>query len=137
MPTKKEFSQPKNRINQAGSYPHSDETPAHRTQHSAVVDLRNKDRTNKTRRHPANRDLVWNYEVLEINESGNDQASQKQIVNQHQPEGLMAEREPYCQESKASQEFHQKVTYGDRRPAIPAFAAQIKPGDQRQIQVPR
>ena len=71
--------------------------------------------------------------MLEVDESGRNQASEQNAVDEGEYCGLMTEREPATQEDNSGQQFNQEVTHRDRGLAIGATATQVDPRQQRDI----
>src|SRR6185369_16939494 len=97
---------------------------------------RNQKRTEKTGDHSADGDFVGDDEMFEVNEGGRDQAGEEQAIDEGEGGGLVADLEPASQEQNRGQELDQKIADRDGSAAIAAFAAEIKPGKERGVEVP-
>src|SRR4051794_28198992 len=74
--------------------------------------------------------------MLEVDESGRNQASEQNAVDEGEYCGLMTEREPATQEDNSGQQFNQEVTNRDGGTTIAALTAEIKPGSEWHVQKP-
>lgn len=74
--------------------------------------------------------------MFEINKRRNDQTREEETINERQRRRLVAKGVPACEKCQAGQEFHQEITYGDWRTAVPALPTKPKPGHQRDVEIP-
>ena len=73
---------------------------------------------------------------VSVNEGGTDQPGEEKRVNQGQPGRLRPEGQPAGAEKNGCQELDQNIADGDRAAAIPAFAAEVNPAQQGNVQMP-
>jgi len=74
--------------------------------------------------------------MLKIDEGGDDQSADEDAIDQHKAERLMSVNSPKGEEEEAGEQFNQKIATGNGRFAVGAFATQINPGEQRDVEIP-
>src|SRR5258708_3748221 len=137
FPANEQFAETQDAVNEAGADDDSqDALPQRRPRRLFSVQGGQREGAKEAHDHAADGDFVGNDEMFKINEGGDDQAREKDAIDQNQPDRLLAEHQPASQKHHAGQEFDEKIANGNGRAAVGAFAAKIKPGDERQVEVP-
>ena len=70
---------------------------------------RQKKRENESSHRAADRDLVGDDEMLEVNERGGNQAREERALDECERRRLPAKRIPARKERQAGEQFHEKV----------------------------
>src|SRR5438477_2905750 len=74
--------------------------------------------------------------MLEVDKCGNDQTTNEDAIDQHQSGRLAAINDPEAKEKQAGEQLHKEVANRDGCFAVGAFAPQINPGKQRDVEIP-
>src|SRR5713101_74652 len=97
---------------------------------------RNNRRADETDDDAAKSDFIRNNEMFEVDERSHNQAAQENAIDQHQAWRLPPISEPQSEKQQPGEQFHKKVADRDGRFAIGAFAPQINPGKERDVEIP-
>ena len=101
---------------------------------------RQRGRDDKTERHAAERDLIRDDEVLEVDKRRNDQPGEHEAPSHRQQyvRGiLLTECQPAREERQAGEQLDGQVAGRNGRGALPAFPPQPKPAHDRDVKPPR